>query len=233
MKQINTAASKDNKTVRISIDCKATVNLGDFSRGGKSRGAMVVEALDHDFSTEGKMIPFGILNLENDQLYIFYGNSNKTSDFVCDALEWWWSLVKADYPHAERLVIFADNGPENNSHRTQFLLRMVDFSQTSELEIQMAYYPPYHSKYNPIERPWSSLENHWSGTLLNSVDVVLEWTRTMTWKAVNPVVSFLNKIYPKGVKLNKAEMAEIKPFIRRNPKLPKYDFTIVPELVLS
>ena len=64
------------------------------------------------------MIPFGILNLENDQLYIFYGSSNKTSDFFCDALELWRSLVKADYPYAERLVIFADNGPENNSHRT-------------------------------------------------------------------------------------------------------------------
>ena len=211
------------------------MNLGDFSRGGKSRGATIVNALDHDLDIKEKMIPFGILNLENDQLYIFYGNSNKTSDFVCDALEWWWSLVKMDFPNAERLAVFADNGSESNSHRTQFLLRMVDFSQVSGLEIQMIYYPPYHSKYNPVERPWSSLENHWSGTLLNSVDQVLEWTRTRTrtWKTFNPVVHFLDKVYPKGVKLNKTEMAEIKPFIQRNPDLPKYDFTIVPDLVLS
>ena len=80
----------ENKQYEISIDCKATVNLGDFSRGGKARGATAIKALDHDMATKDKMIPFGILNLENDRLHIFYGNSYKTSDFVCDAIEAWW-----------------------------------------------------------------------------------------------------------------------------------------------
>ena len=51
------------------MDCKVTINLGDFSRGGKSRGTVPVKALDHDMATKSKLIPFGILNLENDQLY--------------------------------------------------------------------------------------------------------------------------------------------------------------------
>ena len=58
------------------MDCKATINLGDFSRGGKSRGTVPVEALDHDMATKSKLIPC-ILNLENDQLYIFYGIRTK------------------------------------------------------------------------------------------------------------------------------------------------------------
>ncbi len=120
-----------------------------------------MEALDHDMATKDKLIPFGILNLENDKLYIFYGSSNKTSDFVCDAFEGWWELViKAENPKVEEIVIFADNGPENNSHRTQYLSRLVSFSQSSGLRIHGVYYPPYHSKYNPVERSWSSLENH-------------------------------------------------------------------------
>ncbi len=103
-------------------------------------------------ATKDKLIPFGILNLENDRLYIFYGSSNKTSDFVCDAFEWWWGLVKAENPEVKEIVIFADNEPENNSHRTQYLSRLVSFSQSSSLKIHGVYYPPCHSRYNPIKR---------------------------------------------------------------------------------
>ena len=85
--------------------------------------------------------------------------ANKTSDFVCDAFEWWWDLVKAENPEAEDIAIFADNGPENSNHRTQYLSRAVCFSQNSGLKIHDVYYPPYYSKYSPIERGWSSLEN--------------------------------------------------------------------------
>ena len=166
------------------------------------------------------MIPFGILNLENDRFHIFYGNSYKTSDFVCDAIEAWWEEEKTDFPDADELVIFSDNGPESNSHRTQFLARMVDFGIQTGLKIHPVYYPPYHSKYNPVERPWSSLENRWSGALLNTVQSVLEWTKTMTWKSMKPVVNFLDKVYHKGVRLNKVELAEIAPHIVRHANLP-------------
>lgn len=179
-------------------------------------------------ATKEKMIPFGILDLGNDQLNVVYGNSYKTSDFVCDAIELWWDRVKADYHDKDELVVYADNGPENNSHRTQFLLRMVAFAQASGLTVRLVFYPPYHSKYNPIERSWSSLENHWSGTLLETVHSVLEWTRSMTWKCIHPVVNFIDKIYRKGVSLNKTELAEIAPHITRHEELPKWDVTITP-----
>ena len=128
---MKSAASKRRQTLQISIDCKATVNPGEFSRGGKSRGSEAVKALDHDMATKEKMIPFGILNLEDDQLYVFYGNSYKTSDF--NAIEQWWGIVKADNRHIDELVVYADNGPENNSHRTQFLLRIVEFAKKTGL----------------------------------------------------------------------------------------------------
>ena len=67
--------------------------------------------------------------------------------------------MKAENPEVEEIAIFADNGPENSSHRTQYLSRLVSFSQNSGLKIHGVYYPPYYSKYNPIERGWSSLEN--------------------------------------------------------------------------
>jgi transposase len=86
------------------------------------------------------------------------------------------------------LVVNLDNGPENHSRRTQFMQRLVDFVRHYRVTVRLAYYPPYHSKYNPIERCWGILENHWNGTLLDSIDTVLAFDRTMTWQGRHPVV---------------------------------------------
>jgi len=81
--------------------------------------------------------------------------------------------------------------------------RMVEFADHNNLEIVLVYYPPYHSKYNPIERCWGILENHWNGTLLDSTQTVLEWASTMTWKGISPIIHLLDKVYEKGVSIAK------------------------------
>ena len=108
-----------------------------------------------------KMVPFGIFNLTDDELSVVYGQSCKTSDFICDALALWWQQVSQRYNDIDELVIYADNGPESSGRRTQFLFRLVTFARQQGLKIHLVYYPPYHSKYNPIERCWAFLEKHW------------------------------------------------------------------------
>jgi transposase len=103
-------------------------------------------------------------------------------------------------------VINIDNGPSVSSNRTQFIKRLTEFAEANNLNIHLVYYPPYHSKYNPVERCWGILETHWNGAILNSVNTALEWTKTMTWKSNNPIVHFLDKTYERGVKLTKKEM---------------------------
>ena len=135
-------------------------------------------------------MPFGILMLATalattalatTALSLIFG-FHETSDFWVDALQLWWTNVRTRLPHVKRLVIYLDNGPKNSGTRTQFLKRMVQFAVWSGLEILLVYYPPYHSKYNRIERCWSSLENKWSGTLLTCWDVVRGCAQRMTWK---------------------------------------------------
>ena len=179
------------------------------------------------------MIPFGILNMHTDQLYILFGHSHKTSDFICDGIEKWWGDVRDTYPDINKLVINLDNGPESSGQRTQFLARMQAFSSMTGLRVHLVYYPPYHSKYNPIERSWAVLENHWNGTLLNKVKTVLSWAKTMTWKGVKPVVHFIKKTYVKGVSLSKDKIAVINEYITRHSELPLWDITINPEVVHS
>ena len=124
-------------------------------------------------------------------LTVVFGTSRETSDFIADCLEQWWQDRLEHYGHIRELVINLDNGPELASGRTQFIKRLVEFADRYDLRIRLVYYPPYHSKYNPIERCWGILENHWNGTLLESVETALNWAKTMTWKGIHPIVRLL------------------------------------------
>ena len=211
----------------MSMDCKATVKLGAFSRGGKTRGED--KARDHDLGEREKYVPCGILDEDTAQLYITFGSSAKTSDFIVDTLTAWWLSLSTNEQHAiERVQLKMDNGPESSGVRTQFLQRMVQLVDTIGKPIQLLYYPPYHSKYNPIERCWGILELHWNGTLLRTVDTMLQWTQTMTWKGIKPVVELSRKVYAKGVTLSKPAMQAVEACLERNPLLPKWDILIHP-----
>jgi hypothetical protein len=131
---INAEADKNPHKLRLSLDCKAVIKIGSFSRGGRNRIDRVAEL---------------------------------------------WSKLQKRFPGVECLVINADNGPESNGQRTQWLKRLVDLSDATGIRVELAYYPPYHSKYNPVERLWGVLENHWRGELLISVEKVLALQRKL------------------------------------------------------
>lgn len=175
-----------------------------------------------------KLVPYGILNMMTGLLTIIFGTSFETSDFIADCLEQWWNDNKASLAHITQLVINLDNGPQNSSYRTQFMKRMVEFADKYNIEIVLAYYPPYHSKYNPVERAWGILENHWGATLLNTVESTLEWAKTMTWKGKKPVVKLQETVYQKGIRLSKKEFKTFSDRIARDVSLPKYHMTICP-----
>jgi len=211
----------------LSMDCKATVKIGDYSRGGETRGDN--QAADHDMGCEEKYTPFGLIDEDEGQLDLAFGSSAKTSDFIMDSLYDWWNRLPVDErSQFNRLQIKADNGPESNGRRTQFLKRMVEFADYIGKPIQLLYYPPYHSKYNPVERCWGILEKHWNGAKLEDAHTMLEWAKSMTWKGIHPVVELSRKVYQKGVSLSKDAMQHIEARLERNPLLPKWDILIRP-----
>jgi hypothetical protein len=209
------------------MDCKATVKLGPFSRGGRTRGEY--KARDHDLGETEKYVPCGILDEDTAQLSVTFGSSAKTSDFIVDTLTaWWQGLSLQEQGAIEQLQLKMDNGPESSGVRTQFLQRMVHLVDTIGTPIQLLYYPPYHSKYNPIERCWGILELHWNGTQLRDAETMLEWAKRMTWKGINPLVTLSHKVYAKGVTLTKTAMLAVEARLERNPLLPKWDILIHP-----
>lgn len=209
------------------MDCKATVNIGEYSRGGKTRGDN--QANDHDMGCTEKYIPCGIVDEDSGQLHINFGSSYKTSDFIVDSLiEWWNTITPEQRIHIELIQIKVDNGSESSGIRTQFLNRMVEFVDQINKPIQLVYYPPYHSKYNPIERCWGILEQHWNGSKLVDVTAMLLWAKSMTWKGIHPILTLSKTVYQKGISLTKKAMKEIESRLQRNPLLPKWDIFIQP-----
>lgn len=178
---------------------------------------------------EEKYIPCGIVDEDSGQLHISFGSSYKTSDFIVDTLEQWWdTLTPQEQQKCELIQLKVDNGPESSGVRTQFLKRMVEFSDAIGKQIQLLYYPPYHSKYNPIERCWGILEQHWNGAKLTDVETMLAWAQSMTWKGLNPIINLSKKVYQKGISLSKKAMQAIEERLERNLLLPKWDILIRP-----
>ncbi len=202
------------------MEAKATVKIGPFSRRGKSR--VPVAAADHDFQPEATVTPVGLLLPATDEVFLYGVTAKVTSDCLVDRLGQWWEAVRDRFAHVTTLVLNLDNGPENHSRRTQFMVRLVAFARHYRLTVRLAYYPPYHSKYNPIERCWGILEQHWNGTLLDTVDTVLRFAATMTWKGDYPVVTLVTTAYQRGVTLTKEAMAAVEAQRTRLPGLEKW-----------
>jgi len=209
------------------MDWKATVHIGAFSRGGPTRGDH--KASDHDRGCKENDIPCGIVDEDTAQLSVTFGSSFKTSDCIVDTLAaWWQGLSATEHGAIDRVQITMDNGSERSGVRTQFLHRMVQCADTIGKPLHLLYYPPYHSKYHPIERCWGMMEWHWHGAQLLDVETMLEWAKRMTWKGLQPVVARSRKVYAKGVSLSKAAMRAVEARLERNPLLPKWDILIHP-----
>lgn len=226
MRQVNRDADDDPTVLRLSLDAKAPVAIGRFSLKGTSR--IVVKAWDHDFNSKQKVTPFGIFLPQFDELFLYLTTSKVTSDFIVDCLTDFWHTQGHRFPNVCSLLLNLDNGPENHSRRTQFMMRLTQFADASHLTLQLAYYPPYHSKYNPIERVWAVLQHHWNGSLLDSLETVLMFARSMTWNGKPPQVELVDRLYHSGRRLTKQVMQTLEQRLERLQGLTKWFVQIRP-----
>ena len=224
--KVNAAADADQTQLRLSVDAKGTVLLALLSRGGFNR--VEVKALDHDFRPDKKVTPVGVFLPLYNELYIFLITGAVTSDAIVDCIDAGWAKIVARFPLVQTLVINQDNGPECHSRRTQFMYRITALADKFQLFIQLAYYPPYHSKYNPIERVWGGLENYWNGRLLDSIKTVFRLAQNMTYNGLHPVVEIVEKTYHTGVKLTQKAMEELEKRFERLSGLEKWFVLIRP-----
>ena len=223
---VNEAADADETSLRLSVDAKGTILLAMLSRGGYNR--VKVKALDHDFRPDQTVTPVGVFLPHYNELYIFLTTGPVTSDLIVDCIHDVWLMIEERFPLVRSLVLNQDNGPECHSRRTRFMKRITDLADQFQLTIQLAYYPPYHSKYNPIERVWGVLENYWRGSLLDTLDTVFHFAHNMTYNGVHPVVEIVQTTYHTGLKLTRQAMDELEQRFERLPGLEKWFVCIRP-----
>ena len=215
----------------VSIDTKKKELLGTFYRDGKVYTKQALLAYDHDFPSyaSGVVIPYGIYDLKRNQGYLSVGTSKDTSEFACDSIAWWWlGHGQGLYRGARSICLLCDGGGSNSANKYLFKEDLQDLSDRLGIEIRVAHYPPYCSKYNPIERRlFCHVTRACQGVLFDSVATVkrlLEKTQTSTGLRV--IVEILDKVYQTGRKYTDGFKENMK--ILFDDLLPKWNYRAVP-----
>lgn len=216
----------------LSIDTKKRELVGPFYRAGRLLTMQTLRAFDHDFPSyaDGVVIPHGLYDLRLNRGYLHLGTSHDTSAFACDCLEdWWWRFGQEQYPGAESLLLCCDGGGSNSANTYLFKADLQGLVNKIGLEVRVAHYPPYTSKYNPIEhRLFCHVTRACQGVLFTSVALVkrlMEKTRTRTGLRV--VVDVVDKVYETGRKV--AESVKRGLHLVRDTFLPKWNYRLLPQ----
>jgi len=189
----------------ISMDVKKKEQIGNFHRAGTFYGTASRDVYDHDFNSfsDGVAIPHGIYDINQNKGFITLGISKDTSEFSCDNVErWWLSIGKVEYPTSKEILILADGGGSNSSRHYIFKEDLQALADRLGITIRLAHYPPYTSKYNPIEhRFFCHVTRACQGAVLSSVQYVQQlMSKTSTKTGLSTMVEINNKVYQTGRK---------------------------------
>lgn len=215
----------------LSIDCKKKERLGNLYRNGKCYCTQAVNVYDHDYEhlSEGKVIPHGIYDMQANKGYVSIGGSSETADFIIDNLLWWWEEYGIhQYPNAKNILLLCDAGGANSYRHFIFKHRLMAFAKKTGLSIIVCHYPPYCSKWNPIEhRLFSQVHKATEGVVFSDYETVKKLIEQTSTKTGLTVVVRLNlKEYEIGIKIDKKEVDEKR--IKFHPVIPNLSYRIYP-----
>jgi hypothetical protein len=215
----------------VSMDTKKKELVGNWYRAGQLYTQEVVKTFDHDFpsSALGVVIPHGLYDLKRNVGHVNLGTSHDTSEFACDSLRRWWeSQGQAAYPRATSLLLLCDSGGSNSARQYLFKEDLHRLADGLGLELRVAHYPSYASKYNPIEhRLFPHLTRACQGVILHTIDLVKELReKAKTKTGLHVTVDILDKVYRTGRKV--ADSFKQNMPILFDPVLPNWNYRAVP-----
>ncbi len=192
----------------VSVDTKKKELIGNLFREGKIYTCETIEVFDHDFPSlaEGVAIPHAIYDLEHNRAYVSIGTSRDTSEFSCDSLRHWWKNDgKVAYPNARSILMLMDGGGSNSSRHYIFKQDLQALADEIGVEIRIAHFPPYTSKWNPIEhRLFPHITRSLQGVILTTHLLIKELIeKTTTKSGLKVTASIINKVYETGRKVAK------------------------------
>ena len=218
----------------ISIDTKKKELLGDFYRDGTIDTEATITTNDHDFGSAGSgtVIPHGLYDLGRNRGFLHLNTSHDTSELACDSIAAWWEgHGRATYPWAKKLLVLCDGGGSNSASRYVFKEQLQKLANRLGIEIRVAHYPPYCSKYNPIEhRLFPHVTRACRGVIFQTLETVRYYmSKTETTTGMKVEVSILDKLYETGRKCAAGFKKTMK--IVFDKILPKWNYRAIPETV--
>jgi len=211
----------------LSIDTKKKEMIGNFYRDGKVFCNKAIEVNDHDFNSfsEGVAVPHGIYDVAKNICYLSIGTNKDTAEFVKENIDYhWYSSIKQNYPNAKKMLILCDGGGSNSSSHYIVKEQFKQLAVKLQIEIVVAHYPPYCSKWNPIEhRAFSYISKKWQGVVFNNYDIIKELAEQTTTKTGFSVKAYINtKLYQTGKKASE-EFMKTMPVVFSD-FLPKWNY---------
>jgi hypothetical protein len=215
----------------LSMDTKRKEFLGKLYRPGKVYCTKAIEVYDHnnDSLIEGTIVPHGIYDLKRKEAYINIGTTHETAEFLCDSIkEWWEKYGKVAYPNADEILIFCDAGGANSWRINVFKVELQRLCNDLNIKITICHYPPYTSKWNPIEhRVFPHITRAMEGIVLNTheqVKALIE--KTTTKKGLRVMANITKKNYPIGRVVHKKALDDIN--IKYANIIPGLNYSIEP-----
>jgi len=218
----------------ISVDTKKKELIGCFKNEGRTLRKHPHEVFDHDYPSlaEGKLVPFGIYDLNANKGVVYCGTSFDTSEFAVECIvRWWIEVGQKSYPKAKRILILCDNGGSNGSRRRLWKWDLqTKLADGLGLTVHACHYPTGASKYNPIEhRLFSFISINWAGEPLTSFDKALEFIRSTKTKTGLEVKAYqVDKTYQKGIKVSDEQMKSLS--IEYQGECSKWNYIIKPRV---
>ncbi len=187
----------------VSVDTKKKESLGNLYREGTLYTRETIEVYDHDFASlaEGVAIPHTIYDVVRNSAYVNIGTSKDTSEFACDSIRRWWNWRgRYDYPEAGSILMLMDGGGSNSSRHYLFKQDLQTLADTIGIEIRVAHYPPYTSKWNPVEhRVFPHITRSLQGVVLKDHQTIKELVeKTTTETGLKVKATILDKVYETG-----------------------------------
>ena len=215
----------------LSIDTKKKERLGQLDRGGKVTCFESTKVFDHDYAhlSEGKVVPGGLYDMKENIGYVSIGTNYETAEFIGDSLIWWWDNFGINnYPDATHLLIFCDCGGANGYRHYAFKKKLLEVAKYIGIKIQVTHYPPYCSKWNPIEhRLFSQMHRAAEGCIFTSYSQVKQiYEQTSTKTGLTIFVRITNKQYQIGLKIKDKDLDNKR--ILKHPDLPQFNYTMLP-----
>lgn len=215
----------------FSVDTKAKEFLGQLYRKGRVRTTQAFQAFDHDFPSlaEGVIIPHGIYDLARNRGHLNIGLSHDTTQFACDSLRWYWNRIgKRCYPDATSILLLCDCGGSNSASKYIFKYDLQRLADQIGIEIRIAHYPSYCSKYNPIERRFfPHIGRACAGRLFDTIDTVVDlMRRAKTTTGLKTTVNVIQRKYLTG--RNATDEIKQNLTIVFDQNLPKWNYRAIP-----